>query len=188
MQQPGSYLRCDPHYKNGISIPSCASSPWRMGIEASEQGREAHASTGGRPEAVVPEEDIVCLQHKQVRIILLLCVLEVAVVKLQPVRSPGLASLGAILGARAVLGVLCAVLPKARPVGECAPKRVGTCSNRQGATQGAQSGNQLSKVSSTHQSMLQHAKRALNAVQGCPKDISVFAVRVQSNARFSAIR
>ena len=103
--------------------------PWRMGVEASGQGIKAHRGTGGRPETVVPEEDIICLQHQQFRVVLLLCVLEVAVVKLQPVRSPGLAPLGAILGARPVLGVLCAVLPKARPVGECAPKRVGTCSN-----------------------------------------------------------
>lgn len=65
-----------------IAIPSDAHSPWRMDMEASEQGREAHSSAGGRPEAVVPEEDIVCLQHQQVRVELLLRVLEVAVVEL----------------------------------------------------------------------------------------------------------
>ena len=58
---------------------------------------------------------------------LLLCILVVAVVKLQPLRSPGGAPLGTILGARAILCVLGAVLSKARPVWECPPKRVCTC-------------------------------------------------------------
>ena len=70
------------------------------------------------PEALIPEQNIVGLQHQQIGVILLLGVDEVAVVKFQPIRGPRGAAFGAILGPRASLCVLCALLSVARAVGE----------------------------------------------------------------------
>lgn len=79
------------------------------------------------PESIVSEKDIICLQHQQIRVVLLLCILVVAVVKLQPLGSPGRTTLGTIRGARAIFRVLGAVLAKARPGRVCTAKCMCTC-------------------------------------------------------------